>query len=89
MKNKNEFDFKNAKPVGNRFRDKNVKVTITSRIDPNIVAWLRSESEKKGIRYQTFMNSVLKQAMNGSLSNTKNLRKVIREELDRKKKKTA
>lgn len=82
---KREFNFKKAKKVGDRFKGTDVKVTVTSRLDSDVVHWLRAESEKKGIPYQTFMNSILKQAMTGSLNNVETLRKVIREELKRKK----
>jgi len=76
-----EFNFKKAKRVGDRFKGVSVKVTVTSRLDPDVVHWLRVESEKKGIPYQTFMNSTLKQAMTGTQADIETLRKVIREEL--------
>lgn len=78
---KKEFNFKKAKRVGNRFEGANVKVTVTSRLDPDVVHWLRAESEKKGIPYQTLMNSILRESMAGSLTDIEALRKVIREEL--------
>ena len=82
---KKEFNFKKAKRVGDRFKGAEVKVTVTSRLDPDVLHWLREESEQKGIPYQTFLNSILKQAMRGSLTNVETLRKVIREELKNKK----
>jgi len=88
MKEKNmkkEFNFKKAKKVADRFKNTDIKVTVTSRLDPDVVYWLRKESEQKGVPYQTIMNSILKQAMAGSLTNGETLRKVIREELDKKK----
>ncbi len=61
---KKEFNFKGAKQVGDRFKDQDVKVAVTARLDQDIVFWLKKESENLGLPYQTFMNSVLKQAMN-------------------------
>ncbi len=60
---KKEFNFKGAKKVGDKFKNKDVKVAVTARIDQDVVYWLRKESEKLAIPYQTFMNSLLKQAM--------------------------
>lgn len=77
---KKEFNFKGAKRVGDRFKDKDVKVSVTTRLDPQVVAWLRSESERKGIPYQTFMNSVLTEAMNNG-SQEAVIRRIVREEL--------
>jgi predicted DNA binding CopG/RHH family protein len=80
---KKEFNFKKAKPVGNRFKGADVKVSVTTRIAPEIVAWLRIESEKKGIPYQTLINSLLKQAMN-SHSDEARIRQIVKEEIKKK-----
>lgn len=64
-----------------------VKVTVTSRLDSDVVEWLKKEAQKSGVPYQTFMNSILKQAMSGSLVTVEALRKVFREELKLYKKK--
>ena len=80
---KKEFSFKGAKRVGDKFRDKEVKVSVTARLDPKIVGWLRRESERKGIPYQTFMNSLLTEAMNtGSQESV--IRRIVRDELGKK-----
>lgn len=81
---KKEFNFKKSKKVGNRFKNSEVKLTVTTRLDSDVVNWLRVEADKKGLPYQTFMNSILKQAMVGGLADLDALRKVIREELARK-----
>ncbi|MBC8550414.1 MAG: BrnA antitoxin family protein [Candidatus Brocadiales bacterium] len=78
-----EFNFKNAKKVGERNKD--VKISVTARLDSDVVYWLKEESEKKGIPYQTLMNSLLKETMTGSIMNVQSIRRVIREELDKKK----
>ena len=79
---KKEFRFKGSKKVGDRFKDKDVKVSITARLDQKVVAWLRQESEKKGIPYQTLMNSILTVAMNTE-SQELLIRKIVQEELQK------
>lgn len=59
-------------------------MSFRARLDSDIVHWLRKESERRGIPYQTLTNSVLKEAMTGSLTTVDAIRKVIREELERK-----
>lgn len=61
-----------------------IKTTITARLDPDVIAWLKSEALRKGIPYQTLMNSVLKEAKSGGGPQVEIIRRVIREELDRK-----
>lgn len=80
---KKEFNFKKAKRVGARFKDSEVKVAVTTRIDPDIVLWLRKESEIKGIPYQTLINSLLKQAMHGG-SDDEHIRKIVKEEIKKR-----
>ena len=77
---KKEFNFKGAKRVSDRFKEKEVKVSVTARLDSHVVAWLRKESERRGIPYQTFMNSILTEAMNSG-SQEAIIRRVVREEL--------
>jgi uncharacterized protein (DUF4415 family) len=77
---KKEFNFKGAKRVGERFKGKEVKTSITARLDPRVVAWLRKESDSKGIPYQTLMNSILTEAMNNG-SQEAVIRRIVREEL--------
>ncbi|MEK6705084.1 MAG: BrnA antitoxin family protein [Bdellovibrionota bacterium] len=79
---KKEFNFKGAKRVGDRFKDKDVKVSVTARLDPKVVNWLRQESERKGIPYQTLMNSLLTEAMNSG-SQEVIIRRIVREELQK------
>lgn len=59
-----EYDLKKLVPKKKdpkKFKD--AKVSTNVRIDLDVVAWLREESEKLGIPYQTLMNSKLKQSM--------------------------
>ena len=77
---KKEFNFKGAKRVGDRFKDKEIKVSVTARLDPKVVTWLRNESERKGIPYQTLMNSILTEAMNSG-DQEMVIRRIVRQEL--------
>jgi len=79
---KKEFNFK-AKRVGDRFKGKEVKVSVTARLDPQVVSWLRHESERKGIPYQTLMNSILTESMNSN-DQEATIRRIVREELGKK-----
>jgi uncharacterized protein (DUF4415 family) len=50
------------KPVVDRSMYRPVKVTLTCRLDADIVAWLK----EGGRGYQTRLNAILRQAMTGS-----------------------
>jgi uncharacterized protein (DUF4415 family) len=80
---KKEFNFKGAKTVGERFKNRDVKVAVTARLDQDVIHWLRKESEKVALPYQTFMNSILKQAMNKSNLTEDRVKELIREELSK------
>ena len=62
---KKEYDFSKAKlhkgPIV--APSKSNKIQKTFRLDEDVFEWLISESEKKGIPYQTLMNAYLKQLM--------------------------
>jgi predicted DNA binding CopG/RHH family protein len=66
MKKIKEFNFETA-TRGPRYDRNKVKVQKTFRIDYNIFEWLLKERERTGVPYQTFVNSVLKMYMEGSL----------------------
>ena len=80
---KKEFNFKGAKRVGERFKDKVVKVSVTARLDSQVVSWLKKESERKGIPYQTLMNSILTENMNSN-DHEATIRRIVREEIGKK-----
>ncbi len=62
---KKEYDFSKAKlHKGPIAPSKGNKLQKTFRIDEDVFEWLVKEGERRGIPYQTLMNSVLKQAMN-------------------------
>jgi uncharacterized protein (DUF4415 family) len=55
-------DFSKFRPWEDRRMFKPVKVTVTCKLDADIVAWLKRE----GKGYQTRLNVILRQAMNQS-----------------------
>jgi uncharacterized protein (DUF4415 family) len=62
----------------------NTKIAVTSRLDADVLSWLREQADKKGIPYQTLMNSILKEAMQNPRDSDEHIRKIVREELNKK-----
>ena len=61
-----------------------VKIQKTIRIDLDVLSWLLKEGEKRGLPYQTLINSILKETMNKENPREdlkKLVRKVVKEEL--------
>ena len=79
---KKGFNFDKAKRVGDRFKGVEVKVTVNMRLDQKVLNWLKLEAEKRGMPYQTLINSILTQSMNGQLDE-KRVREMIQEELSK------
>jgi len=46
------------------------RALLHMRIEPNLVAWLKSAAEKEGMPYQSFIHHKLVQLMNGKLTET-------------------
>ena len=80
---KKEFNFKGAKR-GARLDPGTTKIAVTTRLDPDVLSWLREQAEKKGIPYQTLMNSLLKEAMQGFGNSEEFIRTIVRDELRKK-----
>ena len=80
---KKEFNFKSAKR-GARLDPQTTKIAVTTRLDPDVLSWLREQAEKKGIPYQTLMNSLLKEAMQQPLDSEEFIRKIVRDEMGKK-----
>ncbi len=82
---KKEYDLKKMKWEKRKPLSRaTTKLSITARLDMDIVGWLKEEAEKKGLPYQTLMNSILKEVMQGTLLSEQLLRKVIKEEMGKK-----
>jgi uncharacterized protein (DUF4415 family) len=61
-----------------------LKTMISLRMDLDILSWLKTESERTGIPYQTLLTSILREKMTaGDIK--EQLRLVIREELGNKR----
>ena len=62
---KKEYDFSKAKVhKGPIVGERGKKLQKTFRLDEDVFEWLVKEGKRRGIPYQTLMNSLLKQLMN-------------------------
>ena len=57
---KKNYDFSKAKRAESV---KELKISKTFRLDPEILEWLEEQGEKEGMGYQTFLNWYLRKAM--------------------------
>jgi predicted DNA binding CopG/RHH family protein len=80
---KKEYDFSKLKSAKKKVLSlKGSKVVRTVRLDARVLAWLSIESDRKGIPYQTLINSILTEAMlSDSEGLEKKVRAIVREEL--------
>ena len=87
---KKEYDFSRAKR-GAVIKSPPSKTRITIRIDDDSLAWFREQvHEAGGGNYQTYINSALREYVEGKDESLKStLRSVVREELARYGKKTS
>ncbi|MDD4976948.1 MAG: BrnA antitoxin family protein [Bacteriovorax sp.] len=58
---RDEYDF--SKGIKARKVLKDIKITKTLRLDPDIVGWLEREGKKQGMGYQTYLNWFLRKSM--------------------------
>jgi predicted DNA binding CopG/RHH family protein len=66
FKMKDEYDLKSMKQRPKREADPEaLKMSVHLRLDAIIVSDLKEKAEKMGLPYQTLINSVLKQYLNG------------------------
>ena len=85
---KKEYNLKKLKKVKRgAVVNKGTKVSKTIRLDIDIVLWLTTEAENRGIKYQTLLNSLLREAMlNGGKVLTKaEVREIVKQELRKQK----
>jgi len=65
---KNEYDLKSMKQRPKREADPEaLKISVHLRLDAIIVSDLKEKAERMGLPYQTLINSVLKQYLNGEI----------------------
>ncbi len=72
---KKEYDLKGLKkrPGKTKVDTDAVKVPISLRLDGSLLAALRTEADRMGIPYQTFIGSVLHQYVTGELVSKKTI----------------
>ncbi len=62
---KKEYNFSKMKKIGKGpiLDPKATKVQIGLRVDAEVLNWLMTEAEKRGVGYQTYLGILLKEAM--------------------------
>ena len=65
------------------FERKNVKRRVTAFIDLDVIDALKEQAEKRGAKYQTLLNQILRDHLFGS-ADEERIRKIVPEELGRK-----
>lgn len=62
---KKEYNFSKMKKIGKGpiLDPKATKVQIGLRVDADVLTWLMTEAEKRGVGYQTYLGILLKEAM--------------------------
>ncbi len=82
---KNEYDLKSMKQRPKREADPEaLKLSVHLRLDAIVVADIKEKAEKLGLPYQTLINSVLKQYLNGELVSREAI-SIFKEMLSKKK----
>ena len=83
---KKEYDLKRLKKVKTgAVVSASAKVAKTIRLDMDVVSWLVTEADKRGVKYQTLINSLLREAMqtDGVVLTVEQVREIVREELEK------
>jgi uncharacterized protein (DUF4415 family) len=62
---RNEYDFSKARRAK---KSKEIKVSKTVRLDPEVLEWLEVQGANEGMGYQTFLNWFLRNAMKSEKS---------------------
>ncbi|MBI2602333.1 MAG: BrnA antitoxin family protein [Deltaproteobacteria bacterium] len=85
---KKEYDFNKLKRVkkGPVVSKDKTKISKTIRLDFAVVEWLITESDRRGVKYQSLINALLKEAMEagGAILNETRVRQIVRDELKRR-----
>ena len=68
---KKEYDFSKLKKAEPKYQ-KNLKESVTMRLDPHVITYFKKVAEKSGIPYQTLINYVLKDYASLNLEPTAN-----------------
>ena len=84
---KKEYDLKKLRPLKRgAVVSKSAKVAKTIRLDLDVVEWLVIEADRRGNKYQTLINALLRTAMQneGTVLTTDHVREIVREELKKR-----
>jgi hypothetical protein len=92
MTTKNKLKFGNKDLLSDDALDpKNVKIRITTFIDEDVLIMLKSYAKKRGSKYQTILNSLLRSFFDKPEKGSKvselseeRVRKIVREELKKR-----
>ena len=77
---KKEYDLKKMKGRSNKYDPNANKVQISMRLNGGLISQIKEEASKLGIPYQTLIQSILHQYVNGELvssSQLQNLKKAL------------
>ncbi len=84
---KKEYDLKKLKAVkkGAVVPKKGTTVAKTVKIDLDIVTWLVAESDQRGLKFESLINSFLRAAMTGggAVLTEEKVRQIVRDELEK------
>jgi uncharacterized protein (DUF4415 family) len=81
---KKEYDLKKLKRVkSGAIVKKYAKVIKTIRLDLEIVDWLVQEADRRGVKYQALINSLLRESMQhgGLVLTEEKVRSIVNDEL--------
>ena len=81
---KKEYDLKKLKRAKTgAVVKKDAKVIKTIRLDVDLIGWLINEADRRGVKYQALINSLLRQAMQGGgvILTDEKVREIVRDEL--------
>ena len=84
---KKEYDLSNLKrKKTGAVVKKDTKIIKTVRLDLDIVEWLLIEADRRGLKYQSLINSLLRGAMqtDGVVLTAEKVREIVRDELAKK-----
>ncbi len=89
IKNK-DIQFGTVEISPDEFESRNVKVRVTTMIDEDVLNELRDVAETKDTKYQTLINQILRQFVEGLKGRSKSplsedkVRQIVREELKKR-----
>lgn len=87
-KNKNNIEYGNVELPEDEFAPKNVKIRVTTLIDEDVLMMLKNYAKKRGSKYQSVLNALLRMFFDKPARSTKvqglseeRVRRIVQEEL--------